>query len=62
MFTWSRRAKTTFATAADGSHDRLRPLFRRTLIVNGGYDRGRADAVIRSGVADLVSFGKAFSG
>jgi len=40
--------------------DRLRPLFRRTLIVNGGYDRQRADAVIRSGVADLVSFGKAF--
>jgi N-ethylmaleimide reductase len=39
--------------------DRLRPLFRRTLIVNGGYDRGRADAVISSGVADLVSFGKA---
>jgi N-ethylmaleimide reductase len=25
-----------------------------------GYDRQRADAVIRSGVADLVSFGKAF--
>ena len=40
--------------------DRLRPLFRRTLIVNGGYDRQRADAVISSGVADLVSFGKAF--
>ena len=38
----------------------LRRLFRRTLIVNGGYDRQRADAVIRSGVADLVSFGKAF--
>ena len=40
--------------------DRLRRSFRRTLIVNGGYDRERADAVIRSGVADLVSFGKAF--
>jgi len=40
--------------------DRLRPLFRRTLIVNGGYDRERADAVIRSGVANLVSFGNAF--
>jgi N-ethylmaleimide reductase len=40
--------------------DRLRPLFRRTLIVNGGYDRERADAIIRSGVADLVSFGTAF--
>lgn len=40
--------------------ERLRPLFRRTLIVNGGYDRRRADAVISSGVADLVSFGKPF--
>jgi N-ethylmaleimide reductase len=40
--------------------DCLRLLFRRTLIVNGGYDRERADAVIRNGVADLVSFGKAF--
>ena len=40
--------------------DRLRLLFRGTLIVNGGYDRERADAVIRNGVADLVSFGKAF--
>lgn len=40
--------------------ERLRPLFRRTLIVNGGYDRERADAVIGNGLADLVSFGKAF--
>jgi N-ethylmaleimide reductase len=40
--------------------NRLRLLFRRTLIVNGGYDRERADAVIRSGAADLISFGKAF--
>ena len=40
--------------------DRLRLLFTRTLIVNGGYDRARADAVIRGGVADLVSFGRAF--
>lgn len=39
---------------------RLRPLFHRTIIVNGGYDRERADAAIRNGLADLVSFGKAF--
>jgi len=39
---------------------RLRRLFRRTIIVNGGYDRNRADAVIQNGLADLVSFGKAF--
>jgi N-ethylmaleimide reductase len=38
----------------------LRQFFRRTLIVNAGYDRERADAAIRSGVADLVSFGRAF--
>ena len=38
----------------------LRPLFRRALIVNGGYDRARADAVIGNGGADLVSFGQAF--
>ena len=41
-----------------GPTDRLRPLFRRTLIVNGAFDRQRADAVVRSGVADLVSFGR----
>jgi N-ethylmaleimide reductase len=40
--------------------DRLRPLFRRTLIVNGGYDRERAEAVITEGRADLVSFGTLF--
>ena len=38
----------------------LRPLFHRALIVNGGYDRPRADAVIGDGGADLVSFGQAF--
>jgi N-ethylmaleimide reductase len=40
--------------------ERLRPLFRHALIVNGGYDRPRADAVIGGGGADLVSFGQAF--
>jgi N-ethylmaleimide reductase len=40
--------------------ERLRPLFRRTLIVNGGYDRERAEATIAKGRADLVSFGKLF--
>ena len=38
----------------------FRPLFRRTLIVNGGYDRERADRVLREGRADLVSFGRLF--
>ncbi len=38
----------------------FRPLFRRALIVNGGYDRERAELVIREGRADLVSFGARF--
>jgi N-ethylmaleimide reductase len=54
------RHSQPWISARESPTDRLRPLFRRTLIVNGGYDRQRADAVIRSGVADLVSFGKAF--
>jgi N-ethylmaleimide reductase len=40
--------------------ERLRPLFHRTLIVNGGYDRERAEAAIDEGRSDLVSFGKLF--
>ena len=54
-------------TEADARHgglnvptERLRPLFRRALVVNGGYDRNRADAVIGEGRADLVAFGKSF--
>jgi N-ethylmaleimide reductase len=38
----------------------LRPQFSRTLIVNGDYDRRRADAAIEAGAADLVSFGRLF--
>jgi N-ethylmaleimide reductase len=40
--------------------ERLRPLFHRALIVNGEYDARRAEAVIREGRADLVSFGRLF--
>jgi N-ethylmaleimide reductase len=40
--------------------ERLRPLFRRTLIVNGSYDRDRGNAAVRERRADLVSFGKLF--
>jgi N-ethylmaleimide reductase len=54
-------------TEADARHggtgvptELLRPLFHRTLIVNGGYDRERGDAVLRAGRADLVSFGVLF--
>ena len=38
----------------------FRKLWRRPLIANKGYDRARADAVIRDGVADLVSFATLF--
>ena len=38
----------------------VRKAFRGALIVNGGYDRASADAVIESGAADLVAFGTLF--
>lgn len=36
------------------------PLFRGPLIVNGGYDRASAEAVVVSGAAAAVSFGAAY--
>jgi N-ethylmaleimide reductase len=36
------------------------PLFRGPLIVNGGYERASAEAVVASGAAAAVSFGAAF--
>ena len=38
----------------------LRPLFSRTLIVNGGYDRERATRALDAEATDLVSFGRLF--
>jgi N-ethylmaleimide reductase len=38
----------------------LRDRFTGTLMVNGGYDRDRGDAVLAQGGADLVSFGTLF--
>jgi N-ethylmaleimide reductase len=38
----------------------FRPLFQGALIVNGGYNRERGDAVIQRGEADMVSFGTLF--
>jgi N-ethylmaleimide reductase len=38
----------------------IRKVFRRPLIVNGGYTRDTADAALASGVADLVAFGVPF--
>jgi N-ethylmaleimide reductase len=39
---------------------RLRGLFSGPIAVNGGFDRERAEAVLRAGMADAVSFGKPF--
>lgn len=38
----------------------LRGKFRRTYIVNGGFDAATASEAIRSGEADLVAFGTPF--
>ena len=40
--------------------DALRAAYPGTLMVNGGYDRASADAVLRAGRADLVSFAAAY--
>lgn len=38
----------------------FRPIFKGALMVNGGYDRQKGDAIVASGTADLVSFGRTF--
>ncbi|MEO0377717.1 MAG: alkene reductase [Cyanobacteria bacterium P01_A01_bin.17] len=38
----------------------FRPIFKGTLMANGGYDRQRGDAVLANDSADLVSFGRTF--
>ncbi|MBW4607772.1 MAG: alkene reductase [Hassallia sp. WJT32-NPBG1] len=42
-------------TVVPTSH--LKERFQGTLIVNGGYDKNKGDAVLASGAADLVAFG-----
>jgi N-ethylmaleimide reductase len=39
---------------------RYRPLYRGTLIINGGFDEEKGNKVIEEGNADLVAFGKLF--
>lgn len=39
---------------------KLRKLWPNTLIVNGGYDRAKSDAVIGAELADLIAFGSAY--
>ncbi|MDB5413797.1 MAG: N-ethylmaleimide reductase [Rubritepida sp.] len=38
----------------------IRKHYKGTLILNGGYDRARADADVASGLADLIAFGVPF--
>ena len=38
----------------------LRPKFSRTLIAAGGFNRDSAEAIVASGDADLVAFGRHF--
>jgi 2,4-dienoyl-CoA reductase-like NADH-dependent reductase (Old Yellow Enzyme family) len=37
--------------------ERFRPLYRGLVMANGGFTPQKADQIIRSGTADLVSFG-----
>lgn len=39
---------------------RYRPVYKGTLIINGGFDQESGNKVIESGNADLVAFGKLF--
>jgi N-ethylmaleimide reductase len=39
---------------------RFRDAFGGTFIINGGYDRAKAEAAIESGAADLVAFGSPY--
>ena len=38
----------------------FRPIYQGTIITNGGYDKEKGNAILTSGNADLVSFGKLF--
>lgn len=38
----------------------IRNTFKRTLILSGGYDAGRAEADLAAGHADLIAFGRPF--
>ena len=39
---------------------KLRKIYKGTYMTNGGYDRDRAERVLETGDADLVSFGRLF--
>jgi N-ethylmaleimide reductase len=39
---------------------RYRPIYKGTIIINGGFDQEKGNAVLESGDADLVAYGKPF--
>jgi N-ethylmaleimide reductase len=39
---------------------RYRPIYNGTIIINGGFDQEKGNAVIKNGYADLVAYGKPF--
>lgn len=39
---------------------RYRPIYNGTIIINGGFDQEKGNAVLESGDADLVAYGKPF--
>lgn len=52
--------ETVAADAAPVATAYLRKIFKGTIIAAGGFDRAGADAVLASGNADLVAFGRHF--
>ena len=49
-----------FVTARHTLFAELRAKFHGPMIVNGGYDAARGEAVLASGAADLIAYGKLF--
>jgi len=52
--------KTRFPTWPQDAVATFGPLFKGALVVNGGFDRDSAEAVLASGAAQAVSFGAPF--
>jgi N-ethylmaleimide reductase len=48
-------------TVIPETFDMLRPLYKGTFIVNGGFTQETGDAAIKSGLADFIVYGKLFT-
>jgi N-ethylmaleimide reductase len=51
---------TEFNGALNAVTRKLQRMYKDVYITNGGYDRDRAEVVLKAGEADLVSFGRLF--